>query len=229
MKQRMTDESGFTLIELLTSMVMGTIVMFGVVIVTTASVHSQDRISRRVVANQTARPVMTRIVQELHSACVAPRITPIVTGSTATSISFLTRSGSAVTPTPDLRTITLSGTTLTEFTYPATGGAQPTWTFSATPVPATGYRLANNVSAPSGVAFSYYQFVNGALSTTPLIPPLDSTEAAHTAIVDISLIVGSSHGTSTLDPKSPETLNESVDLRLENAGQYPNQDNLPCV
>jgi Tfp pilus assembly protein PilW len=227
MKQRMTDESGFTMVELLVSSLMGIIVMFGVVVVTTASVHTQDRIARRVVANQTARPLMTRIVQELHSACVAPRITPIASGSTATSITFLSKSGSAVTPTPDLHTISLSGTILTEQTFPATGGAAPTWTFSGTA--SSTYRLANNVSAPSGVVFSYYQFVNGALATAPLTPPLDSTEAAHTAIVDISLIVGSSHGTSTLDPRSPETLNDSVDLRLENAGQYPNQDNLPCV
>ena len=231
MKQRMTDESGFTLIELLTSMVMGTIVMFGVVVVTTAAVHSQDRVDRRVVANQTARPLMTRIVQELHSACVAPRITPIVSGSTATSISFLSKSGSAVTPTPDLHTISLSGSTLTEQIFPATGGTQPTWTFSGTA--SSTYRLANNVSAPSGVAFRYYQFLNGALATSPLTPPLDSTEAAHTAIVDISLTVGETaglhQGTSSFDPASPLTLNDSVDLRLENAGQYPNQDNLPCV
>ena len=224
------DESGFTLIELLVSCMIGVIVMFGTVVVMSAAKKDEDLVNRRIVASQTARPLLTRMVQELHSACVAPRITPILTGSTDTSIIFLSKAGNAVTPTPDIHQITLTGTTLSEKTFAATGGSQPTWTFAGYPnTPTTNLQLATNVSAPSGVAFRYFQFVNGALSTTPMTPPLDSTEAAHAAVVDISLTVGSPHGTSTFDPKSPQTLNDSVDLRLENAGQYPNQDNLPCV
>jgi hypothetical protein len=42
-------------------------------------------------------------------------------------------------------------------------------------------------------------------------------------------INGASQGVNTQDPNSPPVMNSGVDLRLENAGQYPNQDNLPCV
>lgn len=233
----MRDESGFTLVELMVSMIATLAVLTAVMLITVVAVHNQNRVADRVVANQTARPLLARMVSELHSACVAQHVTPILgdgtsgtSGSTATQISFLSKSGNAVSPTPDKHVITLSGTTLTETAYPAVSGSQPgPWVFS--PTPSAGYprTLAKNVSGPGGVVFRYYQFVNGALSTTPLTTPLSATDAAHASQVSMSLIVGVPTGTSRLDTNSPITMNDSVDLRLENAGQYPNQENLPCV
>jgi Tfp pilus assembly protein PilW len=220
------DERGLTIVELLASIPAALAVLVATGMMTTTSVHNQDRINKRVDANQRARPVMTRIVQELHSACVAPRIVPVLAGSTATSISFLSQSGSAVSPTPDLRVLSLSGTTLNESIYPATSGAAPSWTFSGTPSSTS--QVMTDVAAPSGIMFRYYQFVGGSLSPTPLSVPLSSVDAAHTANVDISF-TSSPRGGPGLDASSPLMLNDSVDLRLEAAGQYPNQDNLPCV
>jgi len=224
------DEDGLTIIELLATIPAMIAVLAATGMMVTTSLHNQDRINKRVDANQRARPVMTQIVQALHSACVAPRIVPVLAGSTGTSISFLSQRGSAVSPMPDLHVISLSGTTLTDTTYPATGGAAPNWTFSGT---SSGppRQLLTNVAAPGGTIFRYYQFVGGSLSTTPLsVTPngLSSTDAAHTANVDISFTSSPSSGPG-LDANSPLMLNDSVDLRLEAAGQYPNQDNLPCV
>jgi Tfp pilus assembly protein PilW len=221
------DEGGLTIVELLATIPAMLAVMFAVGTMTVTSLHNQDRISKRVDANQRARPVMTQIVQALHSACVAPRIVPVLAGSTGTSISFLSQRGSTVSPTPDLHVISLSGTTLSDTTYPATGGAAPTWTFSGTP--SSSRQLLTNVAAPGGTIFRYYQFVGGSLSPTALTTPLTTTDAAHTANVDVSLTSSPTRGVSSFDPNSPLMLNDSVDLRLEAAGQYPNQDNLPCV
>ena len=224
------DQRGFTLIELLVSMAAGVIVTSTVVMITTVALHNQDRIARRVDANQRGRPVMTRMIQELHSACVAPRIVPILAGSTGTSISFLSKPGSTVSPTPDKHVITLSGTTLSESVFTATGGSAPgPWTFSGTAAPNSPGQLLTNVTAPSGLMFRYFQFVNGALSTTPATTPLSTTDAAKTSVVSISFASSPSGGASSFDPNSPISFTDSADLRLEAAGQYPNQDNLPCV
>jgi prepilin-type N-terminal cleavage/methylation domain-containing protein len=227
------DQRGFTLIELLVSMAAGVIVTSTVVMITTVALHNQDRIARRVDANQRARPVMTRMIQELHSACVAPRIVPILAGSTGTSISFLSKPGSTVSPTPDKHVIAFSGTTLSESLFTATGGSAPgPWTFSGTASPNSPGPLLTNVTAPSGVMFRYFQFVNGALSTTPATTPLSATDAAKTAVVSISFVSSPSNAVkpvSNFDPNSPISFTDSADLRLEAAGQYPNQDNLPCV
>ena len=222
----MRDERGTTMIELLVSISATLVVMIGVVTLTTTVLHHQDRINRRVDANSRGRPVMTRMVQELHSACVTSHIVPIRTGSTGTSITFLSKSGSAVGPIPDLHTISLRSSTLRETVFPMTGTA-PNWTPLGTPL--SNAALLTNVSAPGGAIFRYYDFVNGALSTTSLPTPLSDTNAARVSYVTIAFTISPRSGVSSQDLGSPMLLNSGADLRLENAGQFPNQDNLPCI
>lgn len=229
----MRDQRGMTIVELLVGISMSLVVLAAVAAMTSSVLHHQDRIVRRVDANSRGRPVMTRIVQGLHSACVTSHIVPIRTdisgaGSTGTSISFLSKSGSGVAPTPDLHTISFSGGTLTERVYRANGSTPPDWGgFSAPIGPPT--TLLTNVTAPGGVIFRYYDFINGALSTTPLPVPLSTTNAARVSYVTVTFSSQPSNGVNIQDPGSPLVMNSGVDLRLENAGQYPNQDNLPCV
>ena len=224
------DQRGMTIVELLVGISMTLVVLAAVAALTSSVLHHQDRIVRRVDANSRARPVMTRIVQGLHSACVTSHIVPVRTGSTGTSISFLSRSGAGVGPTPDLHTITLSGGTLTERVYRANGTTPPDWGGFTTEIgPPSGTALLTNVSAPGGTIFRYYDFINGALSTTPLPVPLTDTNAARVSYVTVTFTSSPSNGINIQDPGSPLVMNSGVDLRLENAGQYPNQDNLPCV
>jgi Tfp pilus assembly protein PilW len=228
----MSDQRGSTMVELLVSISATLIVFMAVITLTTAVLHHQDRINRRVDATSRARPVMTRIIQELHSACVTSHIVPVRTGSTGTSITFFSKSGSGVGPAPELHKISLTGSPskLTETVTPATPGSiAPNWDFSGPSLPTR--TLLTNVAAPGGVIFRYFDFVTGtgALNTTPMTTPLDDTRASRTAFLTVSFTSSPSAGVSTLDPGSPLLLTSGVDLRLENAGQYPNQDNLPCV
>ena len=205
---------------------------------TTTALRNQDRISRRVDAGSRVRPVMTHIVQELHSACVAQHVAPIIANatsgknaSTGTQLSFITKSGSSVTPTPEQHVISLSGgTTLSEAVYqPPVSGAQPgPWTFSDDPVVADAAAHEGLRARRAGM-FQYYDFVNGALDTTPTTVPLSAADAAKASVIKITMTSSPGRGVSTFDPGSPLVVSDSVDLRLENAGQYPNQDNLPCV
>ncbi len=228
----MSDEGGFTLIELLVTMATAIVVFSAIAMMTTVATHNQVRIADRVDANQRVRPVMTRIVDNLHSGCVAPRTAPVLTGSTSTKLIFLSKSGAAVSPTPDKRELTLSGTppTLSETVYPGTGGTPPNnWTYG-TPLTRT---ILTDVSAPGGVMFRYHDYVNGALNTTPLPAAaptgLSATDAGRTAYVTISLTSAPAGGASTLDANSPITLSDSVSLRLESAGAVTTQDNMPCT
>jgi hypothetical protein len=232
----MRDERGFTIVELLVSMLAAMVVMSGVVMLTVTVIHNQARITSRVDIDSRTRPAMTHIVQGLHSACVTSHIVPIrrdTAGnlSNGTSISFISKSGSAPNLTPDLHTVYLSGTTLREKVTPATAGSVvPNWDFSG---PGVDRSLLTNVTAPGGVIFRYYRFDNGALSATPLPVPLSDANAALTSYVTISFTAASSStingGVNSQDPNAPLMTSSGVDLRLENAGQYPNQDNLPCV
>jgi hypothetical protein len=236
----MRDEKGMTVIELLAGII-GFVVIFGAIMeMTVVATHQQDRTAQRVAANQRARPTLTRVMDNLRSGCVAPRVAPVQPGSTSTQMIYLSRAGDDVTPVPDRRELTLSGTTLSERVFPATGGTPPIWTFSGTPLTLAQFTSPPNprrnpptflsgVTAPGGVMFRYFDYVNGQLNTAPLPVPLSSTNAARTAFVTVTFAVQPARGVSSQDTRSPITLTDSVDLRLESAGQVAAIDNPPCT
>lgn len=227
------DEQGFTVAEMLMSMAVFMVVFGTILAMIQVATHNQSRVARHVVADQRARPVMTAMIDKLHSSCVAPGIAPVLSGSTSSAISFLSKSGSTVSPTPDTRVVALGGTTLTEQVFPATGGSPPSWTFSNTASSnrtlLTGVTAAKagspSVSVP---VFRYYAYTGGAVSTTPLATPLSSTDAARTVQVDVAFAVGGSDN-ATQDTNEPVSIVDSTTLRLEPASEDAAEVNLPCV
>jgi hypothetical protein len=195
--------------------------------------RSQARVINRVDANQRARPVMTRVVDRIHSACVAPGIAPVRAGSDSNNLILWSKSGSAVAPVPDQYMITLSGTTLSESVYPMTGGMAPAWTFSATPTSSrqllTGVGPGQVGDPPAAVPFlRYYKFVGGQVSTTPLSVPLSAEDAARTVQVQIAFST-SPTSNGARDANAAITLADSATLRLEPASEDSSELNLPCV
>ena len=225
------DQSGFTMAEMLMSMAVSLVILTAILTMTTVATHSQDRVASRVAANQRARPTLINLVDRLHSACVAPGIAPIQSGSTSSTIQFLSQPGSAVSPTPDKYVVALEGTQLTEQRFVATGGSPPTWTFSG--VPSSSRQLLTGVG-PAKVGgttvplFRYYAYNGGQVSTTPLPTPLSATDAALTVQVDIAMAV-SPGGGPVAEANTPITLADSATLRLEPASEDSAEVNLPCV
>lgn len=229
----MSDERGITIVELLVGMVASLAVLTAILTLVQITTHGQQRVANHVTANQRARPVLTSMMDALHSGCVSQGVAPVLAGSGDSSISFLSKTGSAVSPTPDQHVVTLSGSTLTESIYPATGGAAPTWTFSGTPSSTrellTGVSAGQAGSPPSSIPlFRYYAYVGGQLSTTPLTTPLSATDAALTAQVTVAF-ASSSSSSAASDPEEPITVSDSATLRLEPASEDSSEVNLPCI
>jgi type II secretory pathway pseudopilin PulG len=162
------EESGMTLIELLVAMVLGIIVTGALYMVLVTALHQTSRVFSRVDATQRSRLAMENIENLLHSSCVSESVTPIQGvstpqgGSTATTLTFLSKYGGGATITPVLHKITLSGGSLVDTTYNvATGATAPNWTFQST---AAGTRtLLTNVTAPSGTSmFQYFAYQTAA-------------------------------------------------------------------
>jgi Tfp pilus assembly protein PilW len=220
------DESGMTLIELLVATAAGVVVMFGVVLAVIVTLRETDRVASHVDANQRSRTTMYKVIDELHSACVASQFAPVQTGSTGTSLSFIHKSGSAVALTPVLSTVSLSGTTLSQSDYTPTGGSAPTWTFSGTP--SSTVQLMTGVNPLSGSSiFSYYAYSNGQVSSTPLTTPLSSTDAAKTVQVSVAFNVAPTK-TQIVDPNAPTAIQDSALLRFSAATFSTSASNLPC-
>jgi prepilin-type N-terminal cleavage/methylation domain-containing protein len=221
------DQRGMTLIELVVAMAAGMIVFAGVTTMVVASLHQQTRVSRRVHATQEARQIVHRIVTELHSACVASEVAPIQEKSSDTSLSFVYQIGSAATLTPVVHEISLTGTTLTLKIYPSVSGSTPEWKFGETATSTT--TLMTNVSAVSASEpiFTYYRYVNGLISSTPLTVPLNAASAISTVQVDVALKV-TPPGSTTGAAKLPGIVQDSALLRFTPPGTKASALNLPC-
>jgi Tfp pilus assembly protein PilW len=235
-------EDGVTLVELLVATAVGIIVLFGVVTVVEVSSRANARTTARVVANQTARPVLTRIVDELHSTCVGPSVAPVLAGSDGSSISFINQTGDDPAVVPVKRTISLSGTSMNESVYDntktlATGGSTPPYTFSST---ASSTQLlltgagAASIGGTTVPLFRYYGYdTSGVLSTTPMTTPLtsttsDSNYAGKVVKVAVAFSVTPPKHTVNTDAGAKVSLSDSAVLRFTPASTATTT-NVPCV
>lgn len=219
------------MVEVLVSTATGLIVLSALTMVIVVSMHANARVSARVDATQRARLVVTKVMQQLHSACVAPKIAPIQTGSTGTSLIFIhapASQGSAVAPTPTLTEISLNNGVLTQTDWPATGGSAPTWTYSSTP---TTKELLTDVGpiAPSSTIFTYYASSNGALSATPQETPLAASAVPLTIQVRVALSVSPTRDDSPVpDPNAAANVRSGATLRLTPPSFNEAAPALPC-
>jgi hypothetical protein len=206
------DESGTTLIELMVALMTGLIIISALTMAILTTVHGTARVEARVEATQRARLTLGKLMEELHSACVTPEIAPVKEESTGTLLRFVHQTGSAVYPTPTYSEISLSGGTLKQQDYKATGTA-PEWTRGeAVGGPVT---LLTKVSAipSSSSIFSYYKYSGGTISETAQAVPLTKTEALLTVEVRAALNVAPEH-TPVADAHSSAPVQNSATLRL---------------
>jgi hypothetical protein len=217
-----------TLVELLVTMTIGMVVLLGVFAVTEMVQRHGARTAARVDANQRARPVMTRLMDELHSTCLGPNAGPILAGSTGTELIFLHGTGGGVGPTPDKRVVTFSGDTLSESVYTAVpGSVAPNWVFE--PAPRQTRQLLTGVGpAGSDPVFRYFSYEDGAIDPIPLATPLSATEAQLTVQVKVAFTTAPTSPPEH-DPNSELTLSDSALVRFSPASEDPTKVNGPCV
>jgi Tfp pilus assembly major pilin PilA len=154
-----SDQSGFTLTELLVVLLVSIVVVLALFTYQDVVLRQTTRVFAKVDATQRARATMETIEQRLRSACMAENVTPIMSGSTGTSLSFVSKYGSAAQLTPEKHVIALNTGTgmLTDTIYQVSGGSTPNWTFSSTALSTVD--LLDHVSQVSGTPlFRYYRY-----------------------------------------------------------------------
>jgi hypothetical protein len=75
------DQRGFTLIETLVAMLSATVVVGALYAILVISVDQTAKITDTVHASQVGRTSMTKIIEELHSACIASKFVPVKAGT----------------------------------------------------------------------------------------------------------------------------------------------------
>jgi prepilin-type N-terminal cleavage/methylation domain-containing protein len=228
----MRDERGFTVIELMITTALGTALALVVFTMVDVSMSNTASVAARVDANQRARPVMTRLMDELHSACVAANSAPILAGSHDNSISFHHQTGAAVSPVPEKHTVTVASGNLSQAEYASTGGTPPNWTFSSTPasnqVLLTGVQQAE--LDPGGLVpvFRYYAESGGSISTTPLPVPLSSADAKRVIQVVVAFGV-KPNSAANGEEEAVISLTDSAVFRFSPFSEDPTKANGPCA
>ena len=153
-----SDESGITLVELLVVLLAGTVVALGLFAFQDVTLRQSQRVFANVDATQRARTTMELIETRLRSSCVAENVTPVLTGSTDSSISFVSKFGSAASLTPEKHVISLSSGVLTDTTYPSTGGTPPGTGRSRAPPRRPASSSTTSPRSGSTPIFRYYKY-----------------------------------------------------------------------
>jgi Tfp pilus assembly protein PilW len=216
----LSDERGTTMVELLVGMAMGMIVLVGLSMTIITVLHGTSRVDARVEATDNARIAVTRIMEELHSACISPQIAPVRQNSTGTSLIFwhaASSQGEKVQPTPVKSAIVYSNGTLTQTDYAQVGGTAPNWTFEGeggNHGTGSTRTLLSDVAPglESGSVFAYEKYEAGSLK--PLSAAgLSEAEAKATIVVKVAL-TASPRSSPVADAGSAATVDDSATLRL---------------
>lgn len=219
------DQRGTTINELVVGMAAGVVVLMGLSTLVIITVANTTRVSARVDATQQSRLSLNRVIDQLHSACIAPKVPPIRSGSSGTELRFVHATGSSVSPVPTLSVISASGSTLTQTDYSWKSGNPPFWVFNTTPT--RSFQLANRITPiGSKPIFSYYGYASGAISPTPLLTPLSEIDASRTIHVTVSFMTAARKGKA--DEATPARMQGSATLRLSASSYNPAAPSLPC-
>lgn len=230
---RASEEHGVSLIELLVAMSMGLVIALALFAILDFSTRQTARITDAVQANQLGRVAMTKIVNELHSACIAPSFTPVQEKSGENELWFINAYSSkaviseAKPEAYEHHIVWNKATgTLVDYSFPSNGGSWPKFTFASTESPVGGTLLASGVeqskSESTGKAlpiFQYYSYTTtsssgteaglNTLSTEPLTltgsPKALWTNAPTAASVLIRFTTGPTESTKSLGVQGEHT------------------------
>jgi type II secretory pathway pseudopilin PulG len=165
---RLRDPSGFTLIEALVAMIAGVVVLGALVVILEVTINQTSRIDETAQANQTGRTTMTRIVDELQSACLGREFDPIRGSSTGSTLRF----AAAYSKEANIKASeaaeheivwSKAGETLTEYKYAGSSGENTGIAFSATKESSTGTRIGEKITTGHSGGetipiFRYYKY-----------------------------------------------------------------------
>ncbi len=217
-KQRVQvgDEGGTTLVELMVALAAGLVIFSALTMVIVVTLHGSAQVSARVDANQRARLTLSKIMEQLHSACMMPEVAPVREDSSDTELRFIHQTGSSVAPVPVLSVIKLTGTTLSQSDYGPPTGTAPSWTFPTFPAsPLSTRQLMTGVKpiSPSNPIFSYFAYSGGSVSTTRLPVPLKTPNPALTVTVHVAFTAAPG-STPVSDPHAATAVQNTATFRL---------------
>jgi Tfp pilus assembly protein PilW len=248
------DAHGFTLVETLVAMVTGMVVCAALFTILEVSLHQTSRLTDFAQASQLGRTTMTRIIDELHSACVAPSSTgyfPVQQGSSANELIVIDAYGSNAELTSareDKIVYSAAAKTITDYTRLSSAeSAWPKFTFTAA-WPSTGTLIGEGVTQSENAKkeaipiFAYYSYASKASASTTeassTLTPLkggaslgkEEAESAASVLVSFSTAptAGAGAGSKSIQAEATVPFSSQVVFAFSAPGSGATIEDGPC-
>jgi hypothetical protein len=190
----LSSEDGTSMVEVMVGLAMGMVVLAGLSMLLITTTRGNARVSARAEASDNARVAMTRIIEELHSACVEPAKSPVFTGSTEDILVFNHGPyGGNTSPSAPV--------TKTELIYSSSDN-----TLSQSDNGGTPRILLSNVSAVAEEGV--FEYKNPTVGEDRFETPLSAEDAAHTILVNVAF---------KASPKSEPVADASAGTEIQNS------------
>jgi len=241
LRRRARREHGFTLVELLVAMLCGMVVLGALFAILEVGLHQSSRLSDTSESTAAGRITMTKIVDELHSACLSSKFAPVGIGSEGSKLILQNGYSETAELKPavvrkdviEYQPVAEERGVLRDYTYFATEGpnANGEYKYAATATPATGTIIGERVGAKkvgkeSIPFFQYYEYnttsAGGAaeqatsLKTTAMSykagEGLTKEQVAKTASVGVTFNMQGIHYTPSDKTSRPVDLNTQTTL-----------------
>jgi prepilin-type N-terminal cleavage/methylation domain-containing protein len=185
------DESGFTLIELVVAMLISGVIVVVLLTILSFTTRQTSLLTEKVQSTRTGRQTMTKVLDELHSACLASGYTgyyPVRAESTPTKLIFY-NAYSKQAAIPSASENAAEGVYKHELVFNEAKGtlvdnSSPSTSVSAWPEPAfsksatSHITLGENLSKTAGTpVFKYFKYAKAASSTSSSTAGLGTFEA----------------------------------------------------
>jgi type II secretory pathway component PulJ len=219
------DEEGTSMVEVMVGLAMGMIVLAGLAMLLIVVTRGNARIGARAEASDNANVTMTRIMTELHSACVEPTVAPVQEGSKPNLLIFKRGSyGGQSSATAGAITTEIeylnNGTLVERPTGP--GGLQRTML--------TNVGLAKNPEKPAETVpvFRYFNYtVNGETPFAMTSNKLGAINAGLTILVKVAF-KASPKSEPVADAGAATEIENSATLRLTPPTYREGEKAKPC-
>lgn len=216
-RRLLADAAGFTLIELLVAMVAGIVVIGALYTILEVSLVQSTKVANETYASQLGRTVMTKVVDELHNACISSEFTPVQSTekagekSTGTKLIFINTYSKE--PVPAVKeaykhemvwTAESGSTTRGTLTDNVRQGATGTWPTVLTWGTATKELVGTRISLVNSKIFTYYKYGTSSSEEKGALEEIKSEElteksASEVAAVEVNFNAAASSANSSLE------------------------------
>jgi prepilin-type N-terminal cleavage/methylation domain-containing protein len=217
LRRLVVNTAGFTLIELLVAMVAGIVVIGALYTILEVSLVQSTKVANETYASQLGRTVMTKIVDELHNACISSEFTPVQSTEKAgekssnTKLIFINTYNKE--PVPAIKeayrheivwTAEAGSTTRGTLTDNIRQGASGTWPNVLTWGTATKELIGSRISLVNSKIFTYYKYATSSSQEKGALEEIKSEElteksASEVAAVEVNFNAAATTANSSLE------------------------------